>query len=155
MSAVVERECGEIVPFDNALVPALTQVQECLTRTDATVGELRGVILTAMDVLYGMSVRMDAMERMLAQMVPITAAQARALGDAIRARAAQLAGDYGITAPGARRSIGAAIRRAVRQDAGIERIEEMPRTLYDVYVEFIAMWDDYDEMCAIARRYGG
>ena len=86
------------------------------------------------------------------RLTPITPAQARALGTMVRDRSAQLQAQYGLPAQSIR-SISAALRKAIQLDAGVRTLTELPRTLYPVYADFIAMWDDYDVMTSIKKRF--
>lgn len=96
--------------------------------------------------------RMDQMEKQIALLTPVTAAQAKAIGGTIKQRAQALACQYGLPNAAAR-DIATAIRRAVKLDAGVRSVNELARALYGVYTEQIGYWDDFDAMKAICAKY--
>ena len=47
--------------------------------------------------------------------------------------------------------IASAIRKDIKLEGGVRSIRELPRVEYPVYVDRIALWDDYWAMKAIKK----
>lgn len=94
--------------------------------------------------------RMTMLERQVALLTKVTAAQAKEIGAEIRERARALAEAHGL--PGREISIANAIRKAVRVDAGVGSVRELPRCEYKVYLEMVRIWDDYRVVKEIKRK---
>ena len=130
---------------------ALRALSQALAASNAAHGDMKLALAMVTDTVNSMCLRIEQLERTIAQLTPITPAQARALGTMVRDRSAQLQAQYGLPAQSIR-SISAALRKAIQLDAGVRSLAELPRTLYSVYTDFIAMWDDYDVMTGIKTR---
>ena len=131
---------------------ALRVLSQALAASNAAHGDMKSALAIMADTMNSMCLRIEQLERTIAQLTPITPAQARALGTMVRDRSAQLQAQYGLPAQSIR-SISAALRKAIQLDAGVRTLTELPRTLYPVYADFIAMWDDYDVMTSIKKRF--
>lgn len=102
------------------------------------------------DAMAAMYKRIDQMERQIRQLTPITGAQERALGDKVKQRAHELQEQYKLPAKAAT-LIANAIRKDIKLEGGVRALRELPRVEYPVYVDRIALWDDYGAMRAIRK----
>ena len=102
------------------------------------------------NALAAMNQKVGQLERQLRQLTPITGAQEKALGDKIKFRAQQLQKSYKLPVQ-AVSLIAQAIRKDIKLEGGVRAIRELPRVEYAVYVDRIALWDDYAAMKAIKR----
>lgn len=102
------------------------------------------------NALAAMNQRMEQLERQLRQLTPITGAQEKALGDKIKFRAQELQKSYNLPLK-AVSMIAQAIRKDIKLEGGVRAIRELPRVEYPVYVDRIALWDDYAAMKAIKK----
>lgn len=100
--------------------------------------------------LAATSREMTELRRAVRTLTKITPAQAKSLSDGIRARAAALCADYGLT--GHEKTVANAIRRAVKMTTGIQSMRELPRDEYSVALDQVEMWDDYKTMKSIQSR---
>lgn len=122
-----------------------------------TVEEMGLILLHMEQLMQGMmnvvsvtNQNMEQIKRELRQLTPITGAQEKALGEKIRQRAEQLCEEYNLSARCVP-MIANAIRKDVKLEGGVRSIRELPRVEYPVYVDRIAMWDDYGAMKAIRK----
>ena len=112
-----------------------------------------GEIMRGMaDMLRATNERMAALEREVRLLTKVTPAQANAIHEAIRSRAAEICAQY--RAEGCEKAAANAIRRAVRLTTGISSVRDLPRCEYSVAMEQVRMWDDYKAMKAIRARGG-
>lgn len=94
--------------------------------------------------------RVRELERQLLFMTPLTPAQERAIGLQVKQRAEQLRDQYRLP-ESAITAIANAIRKDIKLAGGVRSIRELPRVEYAVYIERIALWDDYSTMRAIRK----
>lgn len=104
------------------------------------------------DMLRATNERMAALEREVRLLAKVTPAQANAIHEAIRSRAAEICAQY--RAEGCEKAAANAIRRAVRLTTGISSVRDLPRCEYSVAMDQVRMWDDYKAMKAIRARGG-
>ena len=90
--------------------------------------------------------RLHELEAQVRRLEKITPAQATAISQAIRERAAQVCGTH--RAAGCEKAAAAAIRKALKLTCGISNVRELPRADYGVAIMQIRMWDDF----AVMRR---
>lgn len=83
----------------------------------------------------------------------VTPAQASAINEAIRQRAAELCENY--RAQGCEKAAANAIRRAVRLTTGTNSVRDLPRCEYSVAMEQVSMWDDRKVMKALRAKVNG
>ena len=93
--------------------------------------------------------RMAALENEVRRLKPVTPAQATELGNAIRARAAEMCRLH--RAEGRETAAAAAIRKAVKVTCGAQSLREIARCDYEVALRVIGMWDDYQVMKKIRK----
>lgn len=131
-------------------------LREASTALPAGVGqalEQMGEIMRGMaDMLRVTNERITAMEREVRLLTKVTPAQANAIHEAIRSRAAQVCAQH--RAEGGEKAAANAIRRAVRLTTGISSVRDLPRCEYGVALEQVQLWDDYKAMKAIKARIG-
>lgn len=96
---------------------ALRVLSQALAASNAAHGDMKSALAIMADTMNSMCLRIEQLERTIAQLTPITPAQARALGTMVRDRSAQLQAQYGLPAQSIR-SISAALRKAIQIDAG-------------------------------------
>lgn len=92
------------------------------------------------------------LQRQVQQMVPLTSPQKRALNQRIKQRAQELREQYRLKEE-AESAITAAIRNALKLSGGVRSVAELPRAMYAVHEEQVALWDDYTTMRAIKKKY--
>lgn len=109
-------------------------------------------ILVMAEAIKATNESVEMLKRQMQQLVPITASQASAINRQIRLRATDLRAQYRLPDT-ADVAIAAAIRKDVKLSAGARSIGELPRSMYSVYAEQVALWDNYAEMKAIKARF--
>ena len=109
-----------------------------------TLGQMGEIMRGMADMLRATNERMAALEREVRLLTKVTPAQANAIHEAIRSRAAEIC----------EKAAANAIRRAVRLTTGISSVRDLPRCEYSVAMEQVRMWDDYKAMKAIRARGG-
>ena len=117
-----------------------------------TLGQMSEIMRGMADMLRATNERMAALEREVRLLTKVTPAQANAIHEAIRSRAAEICAQY--RAEGCEKAAANAIRRAVRLTTGISSVRDLPRCEYSVAMEQVRMWDDYKAMKAIRARGG-
>lgn len=131
---------NELMQTPVAPVPLPVEVQEAF--------EQMGEVMRGMaDMLRATNERMTSLEREVRLLTKVTPAQATAINEAIRTRAAELCESY--HAEGCEKAAANAIRRAVRLTTGVNSMRELPRCEYSIALEQVRMWDDYKAMRAL------
>ncbi len=113
-------------------------------------GQMGEVMRGMADMLRATNEEMAALKREVRLLTKVTPAQASAINEAIRARAAELCESYRAT--GCEKATANAIRRAVRLTTGTNSVRELPRCEYSIALERVRMWDDYKAMRAIRAK---
>lgn len=134
---------NEIVKAGESSPTLSTEMQQALA---PVVEVMRGMA----DMVRATNERMAALEQQVRLLTKVTPAQASAINEAIRSRAAELCAQY--RAEGCEKATANAIRRAVRLITGVTSVRELPRCEYSVALEQARMWDDYKAMKAIKAR---
>ena len=132
-------------PVDAQNLPAFTPEQ-----VGGLMLQQQQLMQSMANALAAMNQRIDQMERQIRQLTPITGAQERALGDKVKQRAQELQEQYKLPAKAAT-LIANAIRKDIKLEGGVRALRELPRVEYPVYVDRIALWDDYGTMRAIRK----
>lgn len=117
----------------------------------AAIDQMKELMLGMAEAIRATSERMAKMERQIELMTPLTGAQERALCGEIRRRAGELKEQYRLE-DGSEAAIASAIRVSLRKEGGVRAVRELPRIEYNVLLERVAMWDDYDVMRRIRRQ---
>lgn len=122
--------------------------------------EVQATLMQMGDIMRGMAnmlratnERMASLEREVKLLTKVTPAQAGAINEAIRVRAAELCEAY--RAQGCERAAANAIRRAVRLTTGTNSVRDLPRCEYSVAMEQVRMWDDRKTMKALRVKISG
>lgn len=134
-----------IPPRDDQKLPApiIEQVARMMAQTEQL---MQGMA----NVMTAMNQRMEKLERQMELITPITGPQEKAIGEQIKQRAGELREQYGLDSK-ALPAISKAIRKDLKLAGGVRAIRELPRVEYPVYIERIALWDDYAVMRAIKK----
>lgn len=131
----------------------ITPEQVAIRATDALCRVTEVMAQIAANVA-AMTEGMQQLTRRMDQMDGLTAGQAKALAAMIRLRVRVLCDSYGIAAEDERRRrrVGELIKQALRNSVGTDRrgLRDLPRCEYQVYLDRVAMWDDYDVMREVA-----
>ena len=135
-----ERKSLAAVPLQGALPAGYEMLMEDLRQT---LGALANMIRTTNE-------RMGALEEQVRRLTKVTPAQARAIHEAVRDRAAQQCQMWRI--PGQEKACANAIRKEVRLATGVSSMKELPRCDYPVVMRQIQLWDDYKVMKALKKR---
>ena len=134
-----DRAVNEITKRD----PAGDQLMSAL-------GEMGDLMRAMAESVRLTNLRMQKLERQIELMTPLTGAQDKALGEAIRKRADALCEQYRLR-PARAGAVATAIRRELKRQSGVRSTRELPRIEYQVLLERVALWDDYDVMREIRR----
>lgn len=134
----------EIVKTGDSTPMLPTEMQQALA---PVVEVMRGMA----DMVRATNERMAALEQQVRLLTKVTPAQASAINEAIRGRAAELCVQY--HAEGCEKAAANAIRRAVRLITGVTSVRELPRCEYSIALEQVRMWDDYKAMRAIRNKH--
>lgn len=118
-----------------------------------TLGQMGEIMRGMADMLRATNERMAALEREVRLLTKVTPAQASAINEAIRQRAAELCENY--RAQGCEKAAANAIRRAVRLTTGTNSVRDLPRCEYSVAMEQVSMWDDRKVMKALRAKVNG
>ena len=134
-----------VPPRDDQKLPApiIEQVARMMAQTEQL---MQGMA----NVMTAMNQRMEKLERQMELITPITGPQEKAIGEQIKQRAGELREQYGLDSK-ALPAISKAIRKDLKLAGGVRAIRELPRVEYPVYIERIALWDDYAVMRAIKK----
>ena len=134
-----------VPPRDDQKLPApiIEQVARMMAQTEQL---MQGMA----NVMTAMNQRMEKLERQMELITPITGPQEKAIGEQIKQRAGELREQYGLDTK-ALPAISKAIRKDLKLAGGVRAIRELPRVEYPVYIERIALWDDYAVMRAIKK----
>lgn len=116
----------------------------------AALGQMGEIMRGMADMLRATNERMASLEREVRLLTKVTPAQANAINEAIRQRAAELCESY--HAQGCEKATANAIRRAVRLTTGTNSVRELPRCEYGVAMEQVRMWDDRKTMKALRAK---
>ena len=138
------RELMQIAPGTPSTLPAEVQ---------ATLAQMGDIMRGMANMLRATNERMASLEREVKLLTKVTPAQASAITEAIRQRAAELCENY--RAQGCEKAAANAIRRAVRLTTGTNSVRDLPRCEYSVAMEQVSMWDDRKVMKALRAKVNG
>lgn len=113
----------------------------------------QGIITGMAEMIMEMSERMERMEKEFSRMIPLTSAQEKDVQTRIREKAEEICILYGLPMA-AKRTIGHGLRSQVKHRLGVSSIREIPRIDYELALEEIELWDDYQTVRE-ARRANG
>ena len=116
----------------------------------SALGEMGDLMRAMAESVRLTNLRMQKLERQIELMTPLTGAQDKALGEAIRKRADALCEQYRLR-PARAGAVATAIRRELKRQSGVRSTRELPRIEYQVLLERVALWGDYDVMREIRR----
>ena len=139
--AMENRELMQIQPGTPSTLPAEVQ---------ATLAQMGDIMRSMANMLRATNERMASLEREVKLLTKVTPAQANAINNAIRQRAAELCETY--RAQGCEKAAANAIRRAVRLTTGTNSVRDLPRCEYSVAMEQVRMWDDRKTMKALRAK---
>lgn len=114
-------------------------------------GQMQQLMQGMADSIRATNARMAKMERQIELLTPLTGAQEKALCAEIRRRAAELCGQYRL-GEGYEQAVASAIRSELKREGGVRAVRELPRIEYNVLLERVALWDDYDTMRTLRRQ---
>ena len=134
----------QIAPGTPSTLPAEVQ---------ATLAQMGDIMRGMANMLRATNERMASLEREVKLLTKVTPAQASAINEAIRQRAAELCEKY--RAQGCEKAAANAIRRAVRLTTGTNSVRDLPRCEYSVAMEQVSMWDDRKVMKALRAKVNG
>ena len=138
------RELMQIAPGTPSTLPAEVQ---------ATLAQMGDIMRGMANMLRATNERMASLEREVKLLTKVTPAQASAINEAIRQRAAELCENY--RAQGCEKAAANAIRRAVRLTTGTNSVRDLPRCEYSVAMEQVSMWDDRKVMKSLRAKVNG
>ncbi len=102
------------------------------------------------DMIRTMGERMTSLEQQVRMLKTITPAQASAISAEIKRHTMELCERYQM--PGCEKLVADAIRRAVKFDAGIRTMRELPSCEYDKIMLLISSWGSYKAIKAIKAK---
>lgn len=117
----------------------------------AVMGQMQQLMQGMADSIRATNERMAKLERQIELLTPLTGAQEKALCAEVRRRAGELCGQYRLSA-GYEQAVAAAIRGELKREGGVRAVRELPRIEYNVLLERVALWDDYDTMRALRQQ---
>lgn len=118
-----------------------------------TMSRAGSIIAGMADAIADMSDRMERMEKEFSRMIPLTSAQEKDVQTRIREKAEEICILYGLPMA-AKRTISRGLRSQVKHRLGVSSIREIPRIDYELALEEIELWDDYQTVRE-ARRSNG
>ena len=123
----------------HSLVMLMRGMSDMLASTNATMDAMRR--------------RLDAMERRQQLMEHVTPGQAKAINEALKKQALQLCELYGMGgSEAAAKRVAAAIRTDVCNSAGARTVRDLPACDYDVHLQAMELWEDYEKLQAIQEQ---
>lgn len=140
-------ENKELLPMSTGTSPALP------AEVQATLAQMGDIMRGMANMLRATNERMASLEREVKLLTKVTPAQANAINEAIRGRAAELCESY--RAHGCEKTVANAIRRAVRLTTGTNSVRDLPRCEYSIAMEQVRMWDDRKIMKAQRAKISG
>lgn len=138
MDSMVPIRRDDALPIPAAVAEEMKQMREAL---QAMAGLLRTTNET-----------MAQLQRQVRLLEKVTPAQARAINQAIRDRAAELCAIYMLRGDGCEKPVAAAIRKAIKLRFGANSAKDLPRCEYEVAMTQVQGWDDYKTMKEIKGR---
>lgn len=135
---------------ENDLVQVLVTPPASIDDVRQAFSQMGEIMRGMADMIRATNEEMAALKREVRLLTKVTPAQATAINEAIRMRAAELCESY--HAMGCEKPVANAIRRAVRLTTGTNSVRELPRCEYSVALEQVRMWDDYKVMRAIRAK---
>ncbi|MDD3212193.1 MAG: hypothetical protein PHY64_00870 [Eubacteriales bacterium] len=139
MIVPAEQEQGMMAP---------EQMQQAVVQMNTAMQQLANMMAAMSENIHQLTRRMELMEK-------LTPGQAQELGKAVRERAAALLNLYGIAqTKRAQGKVQTLIRRELRNAAGVEgkSLRDLPKFEYQVALNRVALWDDYDAMMGVASE---
>lgn len=112
--------------------------------------DMRQTLVAMANMVKTTNERIGSLEQQVRLLTKVTPAQARAIHEAVRSRAAELCQEWQIA--GKEKAAANAIRRAVRLSTGVSSMKDLPRCDYPVVIRQIQLWDDYKVMKAIKTK---
>lgn len=137
---------GEITRREDTQLAAISPEQAV-----AMVRRMEQLMQGMAGTISAMHEEMAQMKKQIQMLTPVTVSQEKALNAQIRQRSEELRKIYRLEA-NARTPIANAIRKEIKLVGGVSAIRELPRVEYNVYLERIALWDDYRAMKEIRTR---
>ena len=133
-------------PLNGQNVPMLTG-EQVLT----LFGQYETLMREVIGMMNRMNERIDRLDKQMQQLTPITGTQERAIGERIKQRAEELREVYKLPEE-CRTAIASAIRKDIKATGGVRAIRELPRVDYPVYIDQIALWDNFAMMREMRRN---
>ena len=118
-----------------------------------TMSRAGSIIAGMADTIADMSEKIERMEKEFSRMIPLTGAQERDVQSRIRAKAEEICALYGLP-PEARRTISRGLRSNLKRRLGVCSIREIPRIDYELALEEIELWDDYQTVREARKAHG-
>lgn len=133
---------------------ALRTIAETLVRFSDGVDMMKAEMATMADTIRAISHKVDQMEKTVDMLLTVSPSQVKSLNKDIRDRAGSLAADWGLPETG-KKSIAAVISKHLKLEAGVRRIDEIPKSMYGFFRDYVRDWEDYTEMKQIEGRWIG
>ena len=112
--------------------------------------DMRQTLVAMANMVKTTNERIGVLEQQVRLLTKVTPAQAKAIHEAIRARAEELCQTWLVV--GKEKTVASAIRRAVRLSTGVSSMKDLPRCDFSVVVRQIQLWDDYKVMKTIKAK---
>lgn len=133
---------------------SLADVAVLMQHQTRMMGQMQQFMQSAAVSMQATNERVARLEKNFDLMAILTTPQMTQLKQAIRARAANVAEEWGLPAAFAQ-NIAAAIRKEIKATGGVRSLQELPRCEYQVYMEQVKMWDDFHTINQLKEKARG
>ncbi len=124
-----------------------------MSEMTAMMGQMMHLMQGMAETVRATNERVTALEKQAALSARVTAGQSKHINAAIREQAEKVAAMHGMgSSTTSTQAIARAIRRDVCLTAGVTSTRELPKCEYRVYLQQVALWDDYKVIKAIKAR---
>lgn len=141
---------------DKHMIPIPDHMQDqqlSLERCAHLINQMAMTMMSMADTIQAVNQSMASLEREVRLLTKVTPAQVTLINAAVRRRAQELCRDYQLPEGKGAKLLGTAIRADVKAAHGTA-VRDIPRCEYDVVLERIALWEDYDRIMQIKRKAG-
>ena len=138
-------------PAPNAQLtdPAVqTEMMQSLVQLMRSMSDMVAATNASMEAIQH---RLDAMERRQQLMERVTPGQAKAINAALKKQAQLMCALYGLP-EAAEKKLVAVIRTDLCNSAGVRTVRDLPACDYDVHLEQIELWEQYEKIQLIKAK---
>lgn len=141
---------------DKHMIPIPDHMQDqqlSLERSAQALAQMALTMQSMADMIMTATQKISDLEREVRLLTKVTPAQVKMINAAVRDRARALCRDYQLPEGKGAKLLTTAIRGDIKSAHGTA-VRDIPRCEYQVVLERIALWEDYDRIMQIKRKAG-